>query len=73
MIYDISGIKAYYIIAMVVIPLQNMRIDFNPGNLIPYKDLGTYYPNLRITDDWGILVVENGALVGKKWDKVTVS
>lgn len=57
----------------LIIPLQNMRIGFNPGNLMPYKDLGTFYPNLRITDDWGVLVVEKGALVGKKWDKVTIS
>jgi hypothetical protein len=55
------------------IPLQNMRIGFNPGDLIPYRDFGTVYPNLRITDNWGILVAEKGALVSKNWDKVIVS
>ena len=55
------------------ITLQNMKIGFNPGNLIPYRDLGTVYPNLRITDNWGILTVEKGALVGKNFGKVIVS
>ena len=55
------------------IPFQNMNISYNPSNLIPYRDLGTVYPNLRITDNWGILTAEKGALVGKNWGKVTVS
>ena len=50
-----------------------MNIGFSPGNLIPFKDLGTVYPNLRITDNWGILTAEKGALVGKNWSKVIVS
>ena len=58
---------------ILVIPFQKMNISFNPGNLIPYRDLGTVYPNLRITDNWGILTVEKGALVGKNWGKVIVS
>ena len=58
---------------ILVIPLQNMNISFNPSNLIPYRNLGTVYPNLRITDNWGILSVEKEALVGKNWGKVIVS
>jgi flagellin-specific chaperone FliS len=58
---------------ILVIPFQNMSISFNPGNLIPYRDLGTVYPNLRIADNWGILTVEKGALVGKNWGEVIVS
>ena len=55
------------------IPFQHMSVNFNPGNLIPYKNLGTVYPNLRITDDWGILSVEKGALLDKNWKTVIVS
>ena len=50
-----------------------MNIGFNPSNIMPLKDIGTVYPNLRITDNWGILTVENGALLSNNWDKVTVS
>jgi len=55
------------------IPLQNMKIAFNPGNLIPFKGMGTVYPNLRIIDDWGVLSVENDALVSKNFTYVIIS
>lgn len=58
---------------ILTIPLENMNIGFNPSNLIPYRELGTVYPNLRITDTWGILTVDKGALVDKNWGHVIVS
>ncbi len=55
------------------IPLQNMKISFDPNKLFPLDDLGTVYPEMRITDDWGVLEVENGmALLSKRWDSVTL-
>ena len=50
----------------------NMRISFDPSNLIPLDDMGTVYPNLRISDEWGILTVENGALVKSDWSGVVL-
>ncbi len=35
--------------------------------------MGTVYPNLRVTDEWGILTVENGALLASDWSDVIVS
>lgn len=58
---------------ILTIPFQNMRIGFDPGNLIPYRDLGIVYPDLRITDNWGILTAEKGALVTNNWQGVVVS
>lgn len=57
----------------LTIRFENMRISFDPRNIMPIKDIGTVYPNMKITDNWGILTVENGALLGQNWDKVTVS
>jgi len=57
----------------LIINFEKMHIQFDPRNIIPFKDLGTVYPNLRITDNWGILTAQNGALLGKNWQKVTVS
>jgi len=57
----------------LAIRLENMSIQFDPRNIMPFKNLGTVYPNLRITDNWGILSAKNGALLGKNWHKVTVS
>ena len=58
---------------VLVIQFENMSIQFDPRNIIPFKNLGTIYPNLRITDNWGILSAKNGALLGKNWHRVTVS
>ena len=55
------------------IPFENMNVSFDPGNLIPLENYGTVYPKLRITDNWGILTVEDGALLSADWSKVIVT
>ena len=57
----------------LTIHFENMNISFDPRNIMPFKNLGTIYPNIRITDNWGILTVTNGALLSKNWDKVIIS
>lgn len=52
---------------------QNMNISFDPRNITPLENLGNVYPNIRVTDDWGILTVENGALLASDWTKVIVT
>ncbi len=60
--------------SVIKIRLENMSIGFNPSNLMPLDTFGTVYPNLRITDNWGILEVDScGALVSSNWNFVTVS
>lgn len=60
--------------SIVEIGLENMKIGFNPSNIMPLDSFGTVYPNLRITDNWGILEVDScGALVSPMWNKVTIS
>jgi len=56
-----------------VLPFEQMSISFDPSNLIPLEDKGTVYPNIRVTDTWGILTVENGALLSPVWDKITIT
>jgi hypothetical protein len=55
------------------IKLEKMNISFDPRNLIPLEGYGTVYPSMRISDNWGILTVTGGALLGSNWDKVTLS
>lgn len=57
----------------LTLPVQSMDFSFSPGELIPFNDIGTVYPNVRVTDSWGILSVSEDALIGKKWDKIIVS
>ena len=57
----------------LTLPFISMNIRFSPGDLIPFKDIGTVYQNIRITDKWGSLTAEKDALVGKRWKKAIVS
>ena len=59
--------------ATLKIVFESMNISFNPNNLIPLEDFGTVYPTLRITDNWGILDVEKGALLSSDWKSVKVT
>jgi len=49
---------------VLIIPLgQQMNFSFDPNNLLPLENLGTIYPTLRVTDAWGVLEVDGGALM----------
>jgi len=52
---------------------EKMGISFNPMNIKSLDDKGTVYPNIRVVDSWGILTVENGALMSPYWDKITIT
>lgn len=55
------------------IKFEKMNVSFDPRNIVPVEDQGTVYPNIRITDLWGILTVEKGALMSPSWDKISIS
>ena len=57
----------------VELPLINMNMSFDYTRMMPLEKLGTVYPQIRITDKWGILDVTKGALIGSNWNKVNVS
>lgn len=57
----------------VEIHLKKMNISFDPRNIIPIEDKGTVYPSMRISDIWGILEVEAGALMSPNWDKISIT
>lgn len=52
---------------------ENMNISFDPRNIIPLGNNGTVYPNIRVTDNWGILIVEKGALLSSDWTNIIIS
>ena len=49
-----------------------MRVEFDPGNIDALDDLGSVYPSMRLTDEWGVLTVTDGALIMKDWSQVVV-
>jgi hypothetical protein len=58
---------------VLTLVFENMNIQFDPRTLQPLDDVGTVYPALRITDEWGVLQVDGGALLKKDWSAVVVT
>lgn len=58
----------------LTIYFENMSIAFDPRSVISFEGYGSVYPNLRVTDDWGILNVSGGgALLSSDWSNIVVS
>ena len=53
--------------------IENISASFDPRNIIPLDEFGTVYPTIRVTDNWGILTVKNGALMSPNWSKITIT
>ena len=56
----------------LIIPLRQMNMAFDPRTAQPLADEGTIYPTLRVTDTWGILTVDGGALLSPQGNQVNV-
>ena len=50
-----------------------MKMQFDPGSLMPLDDRGTVYPQIRIVDEWGILSASRDALLAPDFTRITVS
>jgi hypothetical protein len=53
--------------------LEQMNVSFDPRNIMPIEDKGAVYPNIRVTGNWGILTVNNGALMSPNWNKISIT
>ncbi len=42
---------------------DQMNYSFNPHDVVPFEKEGSYYGTLNLSDVWGTLTVENGALM----------
>lgn len=57
---------------VLTINLTNPNIGFNPNNVESLGSLGTVYPNIRIVDIWGELIVNKGGGLLTDWKKITI-
>jgi hypothetical protein len=56
---------------ILVLPLTGaVQYGFDPNNVQAFDETRTVYPTLRVSDDWGILEVSNGALVTRREGRV---
>lgn len=62
---QLAALKARLVDGPVLtLPLKHSSYQFKPQTLLPLGDFGTVYPTLRLVDDWGVLEVDDGALMG---------
>jgi hypothetical protein len=54
------------------LPLREMNVAFDPNTVFPLSPLGTVYPAIQVSDVWGVLKVEDGALVDGAWSAMRV-
>jgi hypothetical protein len=57
---------------VLVLGSRHMSVQFDPRTPEPLENAGTVYPTLRVTDDWGVLEVKEGALLKPDWSAVVV-
>jgi hypothetical protein len=56
---------------VLTLPLsEKVQYSFNPNNLVPLDENRTIYPTLRVSDEWGILEVADGALLIREQGRV---
>jgi hypothetical protein len=54
------------------LPLVNMNMSFDYTKMVTLENFGTVYPVIRITDNWGILDVDQAALINPGWNRVSI-
>lgn len=54
------------------IPLQNIQMQFDPHDVHPFDTLGTVYEKITVSDVWGKIVVDRGALISGDFSTLTV-
>jgi hypothetical protein len=70
----LAGFRAKFVDGPVLyLPMHHANVSFVPMDLQPLDDRGTVYTKLRVSADWGVLEVANGALLKGDFSGVTVS
>lgn len=57
----------------LVLPLQQMSMQFDPHDVHTFEGHGTVYEHITISDVWGKVVVTGGALISSDYRTLTVA
>lgn len=58
--------------AVLTLPLRNMNMQMDPYDMHPWEGHGTVYEHLTVSDDWGKIVLDDGALISNDFRTLTV-
>src|SRR5699024_7262506 len=71
--YRKKFIKQSHFEIPILIDLRKLSVAFDPRTIVPLGEEGTVYPSIRVTDLWGILKVEKGALITAEWTHISLT
>jgi hypothetical protein len=57
---------------VLLLPLQKMQFSFDPNEVLPLGELGTVYPTMKLSDEWGVLTVTRGGLITANFQQARV-
>lgn len=57
---------------ILLLPLRNARVGFDPNQVQPLGTFGTLYRDFTAADEWGVLTAPGGALLAKDGSNVWV-
>jgi len=58
---------------LLELPMANARYGFDPSALLPLDGVGSVYPTLEVTADWGRLSAMNGAVISSDFSRILLS
>ncbi|RUL74529.1 hypothetical protein EKH80_13690 [Dyella choica] len=58
---------------LLVLPLHDPHVMFNPSTLVSMGDAGTVYPTMKVISDWGTIEVRDAALMSPDWKRLAVA
>lgn len=57
---------------LLVLPLAQMQMQFDPNGLQPIEGVGTLYRTITLSDAWGTIVAKDGAVISADFTKLIV-
>ncbi|HEY0139467.1 MAG TPA: hypothetical protein VGF48_01155 [Thermoanaerobaculia bacterium] len=69
----VAKLRARYVDGpLLVLPLGQMQMQFDPNGLQPLEGVGTVYRTITLSDAWGKIVARDGALISSDFKKLIV-
>jgi len=67
-----SYVKRFIEGSVLTVPLHNMNMQMDPYDVHPWEGHGTVYEHITVSDDWGKIVADDGALINSTFSMLTL-
>ena len=67
-----SYVKRFVEGSVFTLPLRNMNMQMDPYDVHPWEGHGTVYEHITVSDDWGKIIADHGALIDNSFTMLVV-